>query len=235
MTKDEVLNKFKVLIDKNADVSFGGYPAFLDEEIDIFLEQATVEIITNKYTGTQNQAGFEANDKRIADLQALVGTALIFACNRDTNVDNAIAFELPNDFWFYVDSYIKINGNTVYQIELTTHEIAKRFAVTYDNDPYIPVAKAVLENNHLIVYYDKHIVNTIDGMVMSYIYRPELYSSITDEEYQEKKDILKYGAALNPVLEPLIDEIINRAVLIALENIEAPRTETKAQLNSLQE
>lgn len=218
MTKEEVLNKFKVLIDKNAGVAFGGYPAFIDAEIDMFISQAVHEVISNKYTGTQNQAGFEANDKRIADLQGLVGTALILT-SKETSIPNAVAFELPNDFWFYVDAYVKINGSTVYQTELTTHDIAKNFAVTHDNDPYIPVAKAVLEGNNIVVYYDKHIVNSIDGLAMSYIYTPVIF---TDD-------------VLAKELEPLIDEIINRAVLIALENIEAPRTETKAQLNSLQE
>ena len=218
MTKEEVLNKFKVLIDKNADISFGGYPAFIDAEIDMFVSQAVHEVISNKYTGTQNQAGFEANDKRIADLQGLVGTALILT-SKETSIPNAVAFELPMDFWFYVDAYVKINGSTVYQVELTTHDIVKNFAVTHDNDPYIPVAKAVLEENNIVVYYDKHIVNSIDGLAMSYIYTPVIF---TDD-------------VLAKELEPLIDEIINRAVLIALENIEAPRTETKAQLNSLQE
>lgn len=218
MTKEEVLNKFKVLIDKNAGVAFGGYPAFIDAEIDMFISQAVHEVISNKYTGTQNQAGFEATDKRIADLQGLVGTALILTA-KETSIPNAVAFELPNDFWFYVDAYVKINGSAVYQVELTTHDIAKNFAVTHDNDPYIPVAKAVLEGGNIIVYYDKHIVNSIDGLAMSYIYNPVIFT----------EDILAKE------LEPLIDEIINRVVLIALENIEAPRTETKAQLNSLQE
>lgn len=218
MTKEEVLNKFKVLIDKNADISFGGYPAFIDAEIDMFISQAVHEVISNKYTGTQNQAGFEANDKRIADLQGLVGTALILT-SKETSIPNAVAFELPNDFWFYVDAYVKINGSTVYQVELTTHDIVKNFAVTHDNDPYIPVAKAVLEGNNIVVYYDNHLVNSINGLAMSYIYTPVIFTNDT----------------LAKELEPLIDEIINRAVLIALENIEAPRTETKAQLNSLQE
>lgn len=218
MTKDEVLNKFKVLIDKNAGVAFSGYPAFLDEEIDVFLNQAMIEIVSNKYTGTQNKIGFEATNKRIADLQSLVGTALILNCN-NTKVPNAVSFKLPNDFWFYVDAYIKINADKVYQVELTDHITAKNFAATHDNDPYIPIAKAVLEDNNIVVYYDTHIVNSIEAFSMSYIYKPIMF--INEE--------------LDNGLEPLIDEIINRAVLIALENIEAPRTETKAQLNSLQE
>lgn len=220
MTKEEVLNKFKVLIDKNADISFGGYPAFLDFEIEIFLNQAMIEVISNKYTGTQNQAGFEDNDKRIADLQTLIGTALI-ANTKETNIFNAVSFELPSDFWFYADSYVKINGDKIYQVELTTHEGVKNFAVTYDNDPYIPVAKAVIENNSLIVYYDTHIVNSIDALSLAYIYQPILFGS---------NDTTDPG-----LTESMLNEIINRAVLIALENIESLRTETKAQLNSIQE
>lgn len=218
MTKSEVLERFKILIDKNADISFGGYPAFLDSEIEVFLDQAMHEVISNKYTGTQNQVGFEGSDKRISDLKNLIGTALLLTA-KDTRISNAVAFKLPDDFWFYVDSYAKINGNKVYQVELTTHDIAKNFAVTYDNDPYIPIAKAVIEDNSLIVYYDTHIVNSLDALALNYIYRPVLFiDNKTDEG-----------------LELMLDEIINRAVLIALENIEAPRTETKLQLNSLQE
>lgn len=43
---------FKVLMDKNSEaVAFGGCPAFLPEEIDLFLNQAYLEVICNKYTG----------------------------------------------------------------------------------------------------------------------------------------------------------------------------------------
>ena len=157
----------------------------------------------------------------LSAINFIFSSPIISPCltSKETSVSNAVAFELPMDFWFYVDAYVKINGSTVYQVELTTHDIVKNFAVTHDNDPYIPVAKAVLEGNNIVVYYDKHIVNSIDGLAMSYIYTPVIF---TDD-------------VLAKELEPLIDEIINRAVLIALENIEAPRTETKAQLNSLQE
>lgn len=220
MTKDEVLNKFKVLIDKNGDAPFGGCPSFVDWEIETFLSQAMIEVISNKYTGTQNQTGFESTDKRIADLQGLIDTALILEIN-NTHIPNAISFNLPDDFWFYVDSHVKINVDKVYQVELTTHDIVKNFAATHDNDPYIPIAKAVIEKNSLIVYYDTHIVNSIDALSLSYISKPILF---------------QLDNTTDPGLtEPLLNEIINRAVLIALENIEAPRTETKAQLNSLQE
>ena len=220
MIRSELLNRFKVLIDKNTDISFGGCPAFFDSEIEMFLNQAMIEIISNKYTGAQNQVGFEVNDKRIADLQTLICTTLVVNA-KETNISNAVSFELPSDFWLYVDSYVKINGDKIYQVELTTHEGVKNFAVTHDNDPYIPVAKAVIENNSLIVYYDTHIVNTIDALSLSYIYQPVLFGL---------NDTIDEG-----LTEPILNEIINRAVLIALESIESPRTETKSQLNNIQE
>ena len=43
---------FKVILDKNAEgIAFGGCPAFLPEEIDLFLNQAQLEILSNKTTG----------------------------------------------------------------------------------------------------------------------------------------------------------------------------------------
>ena len=67
---------FKVLMDKNSEaVAFGGCPAFLPEEIDLFLNQAYIEVICNKYTGNNTmQVGFEGAVKRIADLQKLIKT-----------------------------------------------------------------------------------------------------------------------------------------------------------------
>ena len=71
------------------------------------------------------------------------------------------------------------------------------------------------------MYYDTHIVNSIDALSLAYIYQPILFGL---------NDTTDPG-----LTESMLNEIINRAVLIALENIESPRTETKAQLNSIQE
>lgn len=76
MTVSEIHKTFKVMMDKNAEaVAFGGCPAFLPEEIDLFLNQAYVEVICNKYTGTNTlKVPFEGTVKRIQDLEGLVKT-----------------------------------------------------------------------------------------------------------------------------------------------------------------
>ena len=90
MIVSEIHKAFKVMMDKNAEaVAFGGCPAFLPEEIDLFLNQAFIEIISNKFTG-QNvlQTPFEGSVKRVADLEGLVKTdkGISLALDSSTNV-----------------------------------------------------------------------------------------------------------------------------------------------------
>ena len=76
--------QFKVILDKNAQgVAYGGSPAFLPEEIDIFLNQAQNEIISNKISGNNVlKQGFEGSLQSISELDALVRTdENIFANN----------------------------------------------------------------------------------------------------------------------------------------------------------
>lgn len=237
MTKEEVLKKFKVLIDKSADISFGGYPAFLDDEIVIFLEQAMKEVLSNKFTGTQNQVGFEGSIKRISDLQGLIASALIANGQDDAFEQNVKIFTLPNDFWFYVDSAIKISKDGCEQnqrLELVAHEESKRFAQTSINKPWIPEPKCVVKDDCLYVFYDTDLVDEIKMLALTYVFMPTMFVTYwSDSETEE--GVRTSTIMLYHQLEPIADEIINRAVLIALENIEAPRTETKTQLNSIQE
>jgi hypothetical protein len=60
---------------------------------------------------------------------------------------------------------------------------------------------------------------TID---ITYVKYPEKINNKSDNDITEVPDRVLY-------------EVINRAVLIALENIESKRTETKINLNNLQE
>ena len=70
MTVLDLHTAFKVNMDKNAQgIAFGGCPAFLPEEIDMFLNEAYIQVIHNKYNGTNAaQTAFEGSIKRISDL-----------------------------------------------------------------------------------------------------------------------------------------------------------------------
>lgn len=231
ITKRDAHKNFKLLMDKSASgAEFGGCPAFLTEEIDALLDQAALEVISNKYSGTQNQAGFESNNKRITDLNSLVGTALISTnINEEGStpiIDNCAAFKLPDDFLFYVDSivqYTKDENTKLSRVRLISHEESSKFIHTDDNNPYIPDIVAVLEEGKITIYYDLYTIDNIVLMQLNYIFKPTKFKDLNADDN------------ISDFNDNILNEIINRAVIIALENVESQRVNTKAQLNGVQE
>lgn len=221
MTKSDVHKSFKLLMDKNAEtISFGGCPAFLTEEIDTFLDQATLQVISNKFNGTQNNTQFEGTTKRISDLQELVKTTTVSNGVASNHISNLISFDLPEDFMYYVGGYVTV-GSGIDALLLLSHENAKKFALTNNNNPYIPDAIADIQENKIQVYYDVDKEQP-DSIWLDYLIKPNKFIDIEPETQVQFND-------------SLTNEIINRAVLIALDNIESQRTQIKAQLNNIQE
>ena len=205
---------FKVLMDKNSEaVAFGGCPAFLPEEIDLFLNQAYIEVICNKYTGNNTmKVGFEGAVKRIADLQKLIKTdaaqPLVYPYSSSNVLTLSNFFKDNQELkrMFYVDCVLHFNDEVAI-CTLIDHEKAKGFLQTYNNMPWIETPVAVLEDNTLKIYID-----------------PIRMSADTD-----------YNKDITEVPDYILNEVIDRAVEIALETIESQRTQTKVQLDSLNE
>ena len=156
MTINELHIAFKVAMDKNAaGVAFGGCPAFLPAEIDLFLNQAYIEVINNKFTGTNTlKTPFEGSVKRIADLEKLIATdsAVAITLDKGTNVLRVSDFfnsAGAKHRMFFVQAVLNFNTNKS-TVDLVDHETAKRFLKTYNNDPWINTPVATLENNNLL-------------------------------------------------------------------------------------
>ena len=226
MTVSEIHKAFKVMMDKNAEaVAFGGCPAFLPEEIDLFLNQAFIEIVSNKFTG-QNilQVPFEGSVKRVADLEGLVktDTNISLTATPNANVLTLENFSNDNNRMFYVTSILHFNDQSS-TCALLSHEDARRFLKTYNNDPWIDTPVVTLEDNQLKVMIDTYTMKAPYTIDLTYVSFPPIIdsnSSTTD---------------ITVVPDRVLYEIINRAVLIALDNIESRRVETKSQINNLQE
>ena len=201
---------FKVLMDKNSEaVAFGGCPAFLPEEIDLFLNQAYIEVICNKYTGNNT-----LKQKLIKTDTAL---SLVYPYSHSNVLTLSNFFNDGEQLkrMFYVDCVLHFNGEATI-CSLTDHEKAKGFLQTYNNIPWIETPIAVLEDNTLKIY--------IDPIRMS----SEQYTAdITYIKYPETISYKDYNKD--------ITEVVDRAVEIALETIESQRAQTKVQLDSLNE
>lgn len=255
MTVSEIHKAFKVQMDKNAEaVAFGGCPAFLPKEIDLFLNQAYIEVICNKFTG-QNvlQTPFEGSVKRVADLDKLVKTdyGINVSLNSGTNVLTLDDYQNTSGIYqrmFYVTvvlhgGFQRIMGVTeqtesgdTEQVDKTItnipngatcilldHDTARLYLKTYNNDPWVDTPISTLEDNTLKIYIDLYKMTGPYTIDITYVKYPKMIDST------QPNDII------DEVPDRILYEIINRAVVIASENIESKRTETKLQINNLQE
>lgn len=261
MTTKDLHIAFKVLLDKNSEtIAYGGCPAFLDEEVDIFLNQAYQQVISQKFTGSNNiQQGFEGSVKRTSDLERLVKTdhlvpvvrsfanvlELKGAFRKDPYVSDEQGEDNQNSKRLYFVSARLLWGldqdateedlhNLVLEkigimtapVRLVDHNIAQNFLMVHNNHPYIPIPVATIEDDTLLIYVDPYKMLTTENkyyLDLTYVKWPAI---ITHTEPDDELDKLP---------DSVMNEVVNRAVLIALDNIEAPRTQQKSQINTLQE
>lgn len=235
MTNKDSHIYFKVQIDKNAEgVAFGGAPAFLPEEIDLFLNQAQLEILSNKITGNNVlRTGIEGSVSNMSELDRLIATDRnIYAYHNQYN--EYIASDLHADNRMTIlDVQLKYNNELQSNCMLSAHQSAKLFKQTYNNIPWIEYPVVVLENNSILLYVDP--IQKLDPIYAPRIDSSEYYrldityvKKPTKFDYTNPNDELDFS-------EDVMYEIINRAVVIALENVESQRQQTKLSLNQISE
>lgn len=114
-------------------------------------------------------------------------------------------------------------------VQLVTHDVAELYKQTYNNIPWVENPVGVLEKNRLYIYLD-----------------PVLYKDALDEEktnitltvditylrYPTKINEIPTGESLTELPDHVYHEIIDAAVLLALEDIESQRIQAKSQLNA---
>lgn len=230
MTRSDLHTAFKIEMDKNAQgVAFGGCPAFLPEEIDYIFNRAFYDVVVSKFSGNNaTEMQFESSVKRIADLETLVKTdeGIPVSVTENTNkivLENFLdKNENSNGRMFFVQATLHwTNGESSNSaiINLISHKDSKRFVETYNNKPWIDNPVAVMENNILSIFIDKYSMTGDFTLDITYVKHPKKM-----EQYNANEQITEFP-------EQVLGEIINKAVVIALENIESQRVQTKASLN----
>lgn len=229
-------------MDKSSQgIDFGGCPAFLDSEIDYWLDTAMYQLISTKLTGNNSlKLPFEGAVKRIHDLEKLVVTDDIKDIAPENNTNKIVIEDVfpgtgNTKRMFYVSSIltfdtkkkndkgeeVNVSHNAI--VKLISHEHANAFIKTYNNDPWIENPVAIIQDNNLIIYYDYHsMLSNKYGVTLTYIKFPTKVEDLGDTEMTEFPENVQM-------------EIVNRAVELALENIESKREQSKLQLNQIEE
>lgn len=234
MTITEMHQSFRFGLDKLDNLN---YPNFLPEEIDLLLNQAQERIVKQRY-GTTNtkRTSFEETQKRTEDLKELVRHVnLNFQTNNFRNITPESRFvTLPNDHWFVIQERVvqecdKCNSTPLYT------EVDDQNNETSVNGMYAEVrpiqhheVDKVLKDAFKAPDYDKVLRLMVDGMVEI------IPSSVcTPVKYRLRyiKKPIDVSITSNPIVncelsEHLHQEIVDEAIKIALEGIEAKRNQT---------
>lgn len=133
--------------------------------------------------------------------------------------------ELPSDCMFLVQILFRNTSNgDQWPAEIISHEISNKFLMTDINCPWIPTPKVLVRNNALTFLCDPDLKAGVTyDCKLHYVKTP---SKLTADEQSA------FGGDL-PL--SVIYEIINKAALFAIENVESQRVESKASLNNTQE
>lgn len=245
MTGKQVIQAIKLALDKySASTSAVIGPAFLDEELCAFANQAMVEIICTKFTGhNQLQQGFEQSVKRVADLERLITQSTYTLVHQEGNsyITEPTAFLSNEKYLFLVSAVVTLqdkNNNTQqFPAELIDRQTASKFLETPFNKPWIPTPKLItfqtidpvtlVNKKGVKVYVDPVEIKsyTDPKIVLEYVMQP---SDITEDRFELQ-------AFDNVFSDGVLYEIINRAALLALDNVESQRIQTKVELNNIQE
>jgi hypothetical protein len=231
MTISDAHINFKFLIDK-ADVL--NYPNFLSEEIDLLFTIAQERIIKQRY-GKNNikRTSFEEEQKRTEDLKAILKTAILnpeTAGSTGTTSSKGVFFELPEDHWFIIweKAYVECSscntnivlpgGDIIIGIEV---EVRPTTHMEYERNKKDPFKGPDNEKILRLMYQNNvELIPSDDCVVLNYIYR--YVSKPTPPSLADNQTFV--------LSEHMHQEIIDEAVKIALENIEAKRTGTFTQV-----
>lgn len=219
MTAPQMVTAFKFRLDKTDSLN---YPNFENTEIDLLLNQAQERIIKQRY-GSNNikRESFEETQKRTEDLKAIVTNAILTpVANATDNIDvNAQFVTLPTDHWFIVQERASITYNDCKNVSITdtipVYGIQHNDVNNIISNSFLKANKQrilrLMEEGRVELIHDS--TTTINNYRLRYIRKPATISSIIPIVDCE-------------LSEHLHDEIVDQAVLLALEDIESKRQQS---------
>lgn len=225
MTRSKILEKFQIEYDKEAITS--SYPSLTIKEIATILDKAYLAIIAQKLTGNNpRRAPFESDVKAVEDIRPLLTTSKVSKTDKiDNYVMNESCYSLPAAMLYFIQANASIN-NQVHTVALISHDNAQQFFHTEANEPWIKNAVCFIEGTTIAVLYDnyKH-PNGLDGLRVTYIKYPgKFVDAISNNTFTGDFE-------LN---DSMAEELINLAIVMALENVESQRLTTKVQTRALE-
>lgn len=227
MTVSEMHTLFKLKLDKTNSLN---YPDFEPEEIDLWLNQAQEMFVKNRYDGNNMfRTSVEETQKRSDDLREIVRQDMITTFALNSGMTNSYvstySFSLPSDYLFSLTE--EFNGSYVCEgSTLTADMIVKPIQhnawTTMMKDPFNKPNKdrvlRLMNNNFIDVILDK---DTTPIFLFIRYYKTPVNIDNTPTNLVD----CELAAHTH-------SEIVDFAVLMAIENIESDRIKTAPFVSS---
>jgi hypothetical protein len=121
----------------------------------------------------------------------------------------------------------------VWPIQIVSHETAQKFFATPYNMPWVKQPVSYIEGDVMYILVDsmwRSLYRALfkGSVSMQYIKYPAKFAlSSKDATYD-------FGNTLFELSDSMVEELINLAIIMALENVESTRLQAKAQMRSLE-
>lgn len=233
MTHEDIYEKYMIEYDK-ANIT-SSYPSLTKYEIATLLDKAYLALIAQKLTGNNpRKVGFETDIKSIEDIRPLLITQQIASSRSTTKSSNDIQFDIPTTYLYYIQSQITIGTNptridsynhNANSVQLINHIAANNFKVSATNLPWIKEPVAYIENGKIYVLIDpiKYEPNTSGVLDLTYIKKPV--------KFVQQNNIFSKTRQFE-LSDSMAEELINLAIIMALETVESSRLTTKVQTST---
>jgi hypothetical protein len=215
MDVDQMIEAFDIHYDRISSFSSPGYE--VDEKL-IFLNYAQGQFVKDRMFGEKFQPpAFEDNSKRVADLRTLVKPASLFFNSIDPV--GAALYTLPTDFLYPINAnalctrtnYPIVTSGEYFDCQTIKTEHKLKFINSTTNRTHFIKPKVVIAGTFLELIVDRF--TTVTEVLLNYIVEPT--------------ELIEGGTCDLP--EHTHDEILDIAVMVALQTIQDPRLITKIQ------
>lgn len=244
MAYSDIYNKFLIEYDKQNITS--SYPSLLKKEICQILDKAYLALITQKFTGNNTRkAAFGIDAKQTIDLQGLITEyQLAFdpENNRNARYPNEYIYKmypiLDEDFYtkdqpkllYFINGSVSAPNDGRENLVLISPEASFKYGVTVHNKPIIKTPAFFIKEDELHLFVDPYRYADAPNISIQYIREPEKFDG--DEGLENTNTIIAdVDFQLN---DAAAEELINLAVIFALENVESQRTNSKITVSQME-
>lgn len=235
MAYSDIYNKFLIEYDKQNITS--SYPSLLKKEICQILDKAYLALITQKFTGNNTRkAAFGIDAKQTIDLQGLITEyQLAFDPGNNGNArypneyiykmypipDGELYTKDQPKLLYFINGSVSAPNDERENLAFMPPETSFKYGVTAHNKPIIKTPAFFIKEDELHVFVDPYrYTDGPETISIQYIREPEKFDDTTTIQFQ-----------LN---DAVAEELINLAVIFALENVESSRTSSKITVSQME-